>query len=403
MTAPRPPFEFSASFIVILVGLLAVQPISTDLYLPSLPSLARHFEATTATVTWTLSALVGTFGITQLFVGPVADRFGRRPVVLAGLGMYCAASVAAMLVPTIGALVLCRMLQGIGVACAFVVGRSLIRDLFEPQEGARVMARGFMWMSFVPLLGPVLGGLLDARLGWQAPFATLGLFSASLLLLCATRLPETNRHMNADATRLGPLVRNYRIVAVNRVFASYTAATASSYAGLFAFISGSSFVFIQVYGLSREAFGMAFGIVVAGYLAGTMLCRRWLQRAGIAQTLGRGGLISVASGTLMVLLVWLWPAQPLALLLPQFGFMLAHGVVQPAGQAGCIAPFPAMAGAASALNGFAQMLVAVCIGMWIGASFNHTPYPLVLTIFAASCAVALATLYISRTAAFKPA
>jgi MFS transporter, DHA1 family, multidrug resistance protein len=396
MTAAQLPFRYSANFLLIMVGLLALPPISTDLYLPSLPSLSHHFTASTATVTWTLSALVGTFGVMQLFAGPVADRFGRRPVVLVGLAVYSIASIVAMFVPAIEWLVLCRMAQGFGVACAFVVGRSLIRDLFEPEDGARVMARGFMWMSFVPLLGPGLGGLLDTHMGWQAPFAALAMFSGALLLVCVIRLPETNLHKNTCATQLVPLVSNYCTMASHPVFMRYTAATASSYAGLFAFISGSSFVFIQVYGLSRQWYGVAFGFAVLGYLMGTMLCRRWLPRVGLARTLVRGGIISVSSGAMMVLLVWLWPAHYAAMLLPQFGYMLAHGVVQPAGQAGCIGPFPTMAGAASALNGFTQMLVAVGVGTWIGASFNNSPFPLALTICTSSLCVALTCGSISR-------
>jgi DHA1 family bicyclomycin/chloramphenicol resistance-like MFS transporter len=387
-------FRHGTVFLVILTGLLAVQPISTDFYLPTLPSLTRAFGADTATVTWTLSALVGSFGLTQLFVGPLADRYGRKPVVLCGFALYCAASLLAMAAPAIEALIACRAVQGIGVACGFVVGRALIRDLFTPDEGARVMAHGFTWMSLVPLFGPFIGGTLDARIGWQAAFAVLAAYSGAMFALCALRLPETLAQPNPQATRLAPLLRNYAAIARHPAFAAFTAATACSYAGLFAFISGSSFVFIQIFGLGRQAYGLAFGGIVLGYLLGTMLCRRLVPRLGLQRTLAAGGAVSLASGAAMALLVLAGVWHPLALLLPHFGFMVAHGIVQPTGQTGCIAPFAQMAGAAAALNGFAQMMVAVAVGGWIGASFDHTPRPLALTIFAASCGVGLASLWL---------
>lgn len=389
-------FRRSAAFVVLLVGMLAVQPLSTDFYLPTLPSLTRAFAASPATVTWTLSALVATFGVTQLFIGPLADRYGRKPVVTFGYAVYCAASVAALGVPSMAGLIVCRMLQGLGMACAFVVARALIRDLYAPQDGARVMARGFTGMSVIALVGPFASGLLDARFGWHAAFVVLALYSGAMALGCMLKLPETNLQRNPQATRLAPLLANYRHILRDREFLGYTAATLFSYGGLFAFISGSSFVFIGVFGLSRPVYGLAFGFIVLGYLCGTVLCRRALARAGMRGTLALGGAISVASGGVMAVLVLAGVWQPWAILLPQFGFMVAHGIVQPTGQAGCVGPFPQMAGAASALNGFAQMAMATAVGAWMGASFNGTPLPLALSVFVASCGVAAACAALAR-------
>jgi MFS transporter, DHA1 family, multidrug resistance protein len=386
---PTPVLRESLVFLVILVGLLGIQPATSDVYLAALPSITSALNTTAATATWTLSAMVGTFGVSQLFIGPLADRFGRRPVLLWGLALYSLASLAAMLAPSVYVLIALRMLQGVGVACAFVCGRGLIRDLFAPEAGARVMARAFSFMAAVPVFGPFLGGVLDARLGWWAPFALLALYASALLYLVWKHLPETNLNKNPAATELGPLLRNYATIARNPVFASYSAATIASYAGLFAFLSGSSFVLIKVFGLSRPMYGVWFGVVTTGYLTGTVICRHSIAARGVPATVRIGGIISLCAGTVMAALALGGVHSMYALSVPQMVYLIAHGMVQPCGQAGCIAPFPTMAGAASALNGALQMGVAVGVGAWIGASFNNTPVPLALTVFTASIFVAL--------------
>jgi MFS transporter, DHA1 family, multidrug resistance protein len=382
-------FKASPVFLFVLVGLLAVQPITTDLYLPSLPSLAKAFSAPTSLITWTLSAQVGTFGLTQLFMGPLADRFGRRPIAMAGLLIYLLASIAALFAPVIEVLIACRSLQGLGVACAFITSRAMVRDLHEPAEGARTLARGLMMMSIVPITGPFIGGLLDTALGWQGPFMALMVFSASVLLLVWRVMPETNTQRNPQATDVAPLLRNYRSIARHPVFLAYNTVSALSFGGIFAFLSGSSFVFISIFGLSRTLYGLAFGITGLAYLLGTLLARRLVAQRGIQRTVRFATLLSVSAGSTLLALALVPVHHPLAVLLPCAAFIFAHAMIQPCTQSACTAPFPQMAGAASALNGFSQMAVAVLIGIVIGKSFNGTTLPLALTLFTMSVAVAL--------------
>jgi MFS transporter, DHA1 family, multidrug resistance protein len=389
-------FRASPYSLMLLVGLLAVQPISTDLYLPALPSLSRAFNAPTATVTWTLSALIGTFGLSQLFMGPLADRFGRRPVALIGLVVYAIASFAALFMPVIEGLIICRAVQGLGVACGYVVSRAMVRDLYAPLEGAKWLSRGLTLMSAAPLLGPLIGGLLDARFGWQGPFYALTLFSVSMALLVWRYFPETNLRLNPAATQLAPLIANYRSIAQHPVFLSYTALSVASYAGLFAFLSGSSFVFITIFGMSSTSYGFVFGFTGMGYLLGTRLCRYLVAQRGVASTVRIAGLISLTAGSAIALLALLKVQHPLAVLLPCIAYIFAHGVQQPCTQTACVGPFPSMAGAASALNGFSQMAAAIVISVWIGKSFNGTTLPLALTMFAASAMVAFAGLVLVR-------
>jgi MFS transporter, DHA1 family, multidrug resistance protein len=222
-------------------------------------------------VQWTLSIFAATFGVWQLVAGPLSDRYGRYPVIVAGAIVYCAASLLAMLAPTIEVLIGARLLQAAG-ACSCVVGaRGIVRDLRSPAEGARLLASASSIMSFAPLLGPLLGAYLFVAFGWRATFALLTAISLLLAAAAARWLRETNRHRNPQALQLRPMLRTYLHVARSPAFRAYTLASTATYAGLFAFISGSSFALIRVLGVSAVAFGASFATMVAGYLAGTLV------------------------------------------------------------------------------------------------------------------------------------
>lgn len=383
--------------LALVAALSMLQPLATDLYLPSLPGLAAAFGTDAATVQWTLSVFVAAFGVWQLVAGPLSDRIGRVPVVLGGLATFCAASLLCMLAPTIEVLVAGRLLQAVG-ACSVLVGtRGLVRDLYAPAEGARVLATAATLMAVAPLLGPPLGALAFEAFGWQSSFALLLAFSLALLALTGSRLRETNRHRNPHALRPGPMLRTYAATLRSPAFRAYTLAATASYGGLFAYLSGSSFVLVQVLGLSTAAYGLCLSATVAGYIVGTLLCRRWVPTAGLQRTIARGAAIQCASGLAMAALALAGVASPWAIVGPFFGYSIAHGVIQPSSQSGAVAPFARNAGAAAAMLGFAMMLAAAAIGMWIGASFDGSTRPLALTIGAAGVAsLAVAWVFVRR-------
>ena len=366
---------------------LMLQPMSTDFYLASLPGLTRTFAASIATVQLTLSVFVIAFGVVQLAIGPLSDRLGRYPVTLFGIGLYVAASIACALAPSIDLLVLARFFQAIGCCTAVVVARAIIRDVFDPLAGAKVMAQASTLLAIGPLFGPILGSFLEVRFGFRAIFAALAIFSGALLVATLAKLPETNPHPDATATRPRALFRNYALVLRSPQFLSYALVGAASYAGLFAFISGSPFVLIGVLGVPTAYFGFCFAFCVVGYLLGTIACRRLLARRGIARTLEVGGAISAIGGIAMALLAVAGLKHWAAILVPQFVFMFAHGINFPCAQAGAVAPFPRQAGAAAGVLGFLTMTLAALVGWWIGASNNGTVFPLVLTVAAAGSVV----------------
>lgn len=370
------------AMLFLIAASFGLQPISTDLYLASLPALAEHFATDAAGVQLTLSVFIAGFAGAQLVAGPLSDRFGRLPVILIGLGLYVIASLAGLFAPTLTTLVAARFVQALGVCCANVCARTLVRDLYEGEAGARVMARALSWMSLVPLAGPVAGGFLVDAYGWRACFAAMTVASAVLLLAAALLLPETNRHRDPHALHAGPLVRNYLSILRSRSFRAYGLTVGASYGVLFSFISGVSFVMIQVLDVPVKWFGFTFSFASLGFLSGTVIVRRTLRRHGMVASAIAGGTLLAAGGAAMLALAAAGVQTVPAVLGPAFVMLMGHGMIQPTCQMGAIAPFPRSAGAAAAVVGFLMHLAAAFIGAWIGRSHDGTTLPLAATMAA---------------------
>ncbi len=392
----RPGTDASAALLFLLTGFLALQPLSTDLYLASLPALREHFAAPVSSVQLTLSAFLAGFAASQLIAGPLSDRFGRRPVALGGCALYVGASLAGVLAPSLQVLIAARVLQAVGVCCTVVCARAIVRDLYEADAGARVLARALSWMGTAPIAGPVAGGLLQALMGWRANFAALTVLGAILLAAAARALPETNRHRDTGATDPGSLARNYAHIAASRRFWSYALPVTGSYSALFCFISASSFVLIGVFGLSPQRFGVAYALVASGYLLGTMAVRPLLGRLGLVGSIRVGAALALAAGAAMTLLALAEVRTPAALLAPMFLVITAHGFIQPGCQTGAIDPFPRMAGAAAALMGFAMLAVAAAAGWAVGMLHDGSTRPLALGVGACTTFTALAAALLLR-------
>jgi DHA1 family bicyclomycin/chloramphenicol resistance-like MFS transporter len=371
----------------LIAGYLMLQPLSTDLYLASLPHLSGTFGVPAAQAQQTLTLFVAGFAVAQLLAGPLSDRFGRRPVLLGGFALYTAASVVCMLTPSMPVLLAARVVQAVGCCTVVVNARALVRDLYDPAEGARVIAQASSLLAIAPIVGPIAGGYLQEAFGFRAAFGVLTAYA--LLLGAATwrLMPETNRRLNPDATRPAGLLRIYLGLLRTPAFWSYALPGALSYGAIFVFISGSSFILIDVLGVPTFAYGWCFAVGVLGYLGGTLLCRRLLLTRGMAATLALGSRVSAAAGVgflVAVLAGWHhWSMMVLAL----FAAMLAHGINFPCVQAGAVAPFPASAGAAAALFGFLAMAAALLSGTWVGANLEGGLVPVAAISAATGCAV----------------
>ncbi len=374
-----PPWS-PAQAALTLALLLGLQPITTDVYLPALPSLTRELGAPMATVQLTMSGLILAFGLAQMVWGPVADRVGRRPVLLWGLALYCVASVGCTLAAGIDALVAWRIVQGAAMAAAVVCARAMVRDLYGPAEGARVMSLGLSGLGLIALTGPLAGGLAATALGWRGPLMVVTAAGALCLAYVAWRVPETLAVRNPAATRLKPLLQSWARIGRHPVFAAWSMLIACTYGGLFTMLAGSSFVFMNVLGLGSAAYGAMLALGSVSYIAGTFMCRRWIARHGTVGTVARGAWLTLAGGVSMAVPAALGVQSVWAVLVPYGLYAFGHGQHQPCGQAGLVGPFPHAAGAASALAGLLLAVVAFGIGHWLGVSLDGTVRPLAYTM-----------------------
>jgi DHA1 family bicyclomycin/chloramphenicol resistance-like MFS transporter len=360
----------------LVTGGLMLQPLSTDLYLASLPNLASDFGASPAAVQQTLSVFVFGFGTAQLISGPLSDRYGRRPVMIGGLSVYLLSGLACALAPALDWLVAARFVQSIGCCTAVVVARAIIRDAYSPAEGARVLAKASSLLALAPLLGPILGGYLQVMFGWRAAFVAQALAGLVVWIAALRSMKESNGNPNWDAMRLGSLARTYLDVVRTPAFWAYALPGAMSYSSIFVFISGTPFVLIRVLGVATQHYGYLFAFGICGYLCGTLICRRLLGKIGVARILALGTTVGMVGGLGFLGLVLADVRHWALVVAAQFVVMTAHGMNFPCAQSGSLAPFPQQAGAAAGLFGCITMYAALLAGMWVGASHDGTLLPL---------------------------
>lgn len=393
----------SALIAVVLTLLTGFGPMSTDLYLPSLPALVGAFDSDVATVQLTLSVFLVGFALAQLVYGPVSDRIGRRPAILAGIAIFTAASIACALATTIGMLILCRFLQALGACCGPVLGRAVVRDLYGPARSARILAYMSMSMALAPAIGPMLGGVLQEAFGWRANFWVLVGFGAVMLGAVLALLGESNRHRDPLATGPTRLARNYGALLRHRRYLGYVLIVAFAYSAIFTFISGSSFVLSGMLGLSPPVYGAAFGAVAAGYILGSFGSGRLTLRLGIDRMIATGTLVMLAGAAAMAGLAAAGVFTVWAVIGPFFLVMIGAGLTLPNAIAGAIAPFPTMAGTASALMGFIQMTLAALVGIAIGHATGGDALPMALAVLLTSLGALAAFRRLVRPSSAPPA
>jgi MFS transporter, DHA1 family, multidrug resistance protein len=375
--------------VLTLALLLGIQPVTTDLFLPALPTLTDGFGASMAQAQLTLTALLLAFGISQLFWGPLSDRFGRRPILLIGLSAYVGAAIACALAPSMLWLIAFRAIQGAAMGAAVMCARAIVRDAYSPAQGARTMSKGLSGLGIIACLCAPLGGLLSDLFNWRVALLAVAVFGAICLAVVALRFNETLPRRNPHALQGAALLRTWGNIVRNATFIAYCALSVGSYGGLFTFLAASPFVFIKVLGLSKTQYGWVMFSVSFVYLVGTFLCRRLLLRYGVRRSVAIAGGLTLAGGTTMGLLAVLGVHSLWAIAMPMWLFMLGHGVHQACSQSGAVGPFPHAAGAASALNGFLMMVAAFAMGAWLGRYMDGTVLPMALGIWFWSAVIAL--------------
>jgi DHA1 family bicyclomycin/chloramphenicol resistance-like MFS transporter len=392
------PAATSFSVAALLTGLVAFGPISTDLYLASLPDMARDLHTSVEMVQLTLSVFLVGFATAMLAYGPLSDRFGRRPVLMGGVVIYLLGSLACMVAPTIETLIASRFLQALGACCGPVVARAVVRDVYPREQAAKVLSYMASAMALAPFLAPIAGGWFHTLFGWRSNFVLLTLFGLTLLLGVWRLLDETNAHLDRHALSPFRMLSNYRSLLSDREVMGYTLTVALGFGAMFTFISASSFVLIDVMGLPAAFFGFGFATVVGGYVVGGFIAGRWTSRVGLNRMILLGTSGCALAGVSAALLAWSGVQTLPAVLLPMMGLFFSAALVLPNSTAGAIAPHPRMAGTASALVGFIQMLFGASAGWLHAATFDHSSRALatLVAILGSSALVAFLLLVRSR-------
>ncbi len=364
-----------ATLLWLVTGCLMLQPLSTDLYLASLPHMASDFGVPPSSVQHTLSLFVIGFGTAQLISGPLSDKYGRRHVIVGGLTLYLLASIGCAISPDLNWLVASRFAQAVGCCTGVVVARAVVRDVYNPSDGARVLAKASSLLSLAPILGPIVGSYLQVSFGWRAAFVAHALVGLIVWIAAIKRMKESNAQPNPNAMAAGELGKSYAEVFLTPGFWAYALPGALSYASIFVYISGASFVLIKGLGVSTELYGYLFSFGVLGYLSGTLICRRLLSSHGIQGVLRLGTLVGLVGGVGFLLLILADARHWLVVVAALFIVMVAHGINIPCTQSGSLAPFPEKAGAAAALFGFVMMVVALVAGIVVSKNLDATLIP----------------------------
>jgi DHA1 family bicyclomycin/chloramphenicol resistance-like MFS transporter len=372
-----------------LAALTAIGPLTTDMYLPSLPDIVRLLDTTTANGQLTISAYLIGFAVGQIIYGPLSDRHGRKPVLVGALALYCLASLACSLATSIDMLIAARALQALGGCGGIVLTRAIVRDLYSGAHAGRELSVISSVMALAPVLAPIAGGALQTGFGWRSIFFTLVAVGITGTAVVWALLPETLAERAAEPVSPTSMLKSYRIVARDPSYLAYLGLATTSYAGLFAWISGSSFVLQSLYGLSPFAFGIAFAFGSIGYMIGATLAARLVVRLGLDGIIGLGGCAVAVGGLGMVAAVALGLISAASLVFPMAIYLAGLGMVLPQSIAGAMTPFPQRAGAASALLGFIQQSVAALCGALVGSLLGESAWPLVAAVAVMGCATFL--------------
>ncbi|MFN4312361.1 MAG: Bcr/CflA family multidrug efflux MFS transporter [Ferrovibrio sp.] len=365
---------------LILGALSAFTPLAVDMYLPGLPALERALATDAGKVQQTLSLFFLGLAIGQLFYGPLSDRFGRRLPLLAGNLLFVAASVACALAPDIDSLIAARFLQAFGSCAGLVIARAMVRDLFEPREGARVMSLLMLVMGVAPILAPLMGGYVLVWFGWPAIFWFLAGFGLFVLAAARLWLPET--HVAAPERRLtlGSALRDYGALLTQRRFMGYTLSSSLAMAGMFAYIAGSPFVFIDLYGVPADAYGWIFGINAVGIIGLSQVNRALLRRFTLDAVLVVGIAVTALAGLLLLAMAAFLAGGLFGLWLPLFVYIASLGAVLPNAAASALAGEAHRAGTAAALMGTLQFASGAVTSALVGLLHDGSALPMAIVV-----------------------
>jgi DHA1 family bicyclomycin/chloramphenicol resistance-like MFS transporter len=386
----KPPAESAAArpragrLLALLMAMTAIGPLSLNILVPATPGLVVSLNTEPATVQLTVSLYLVGLAVSQLALGPLSDRFGRRPVVLFGLALTVVASFAALLADSIGELIVARSFQALGASTGIVIGRAIVRDLYDRERAASMIGWVATVMVVAPMVSPLIGGLLDTAFGWETTFVFVGVWSLLVLAWAWFSLQET-RPDHVTGGGIGFLIAEARALIASPAFNAYVLAATLGSGTFFAFLGGSPHVTIGLMGESSASYGAWFIMTAFGYMMGNLAAAKLSPRFGV-DTMIRAGLgFEMFGAILTIAIVWLFPFGGPATIFPsQFFISFGNGVLLPNCIAGAVSVRPHSAGTASGLIGFTQMAFGAAAAQatsWI-ASLSLTAMPMSVTVLA---------------------
>jgi MFS transporter, DHA1 family, multidrug resistance protein len=376
---------------LILGALSAFGPLSIDMYLPSFAAISRDLEASQAQVQFTLAVFFGGLGLGQAFYGPISDRYGRRRPLCFGVTLFVLAGAACALARSIEGLMAWRFLQSIGGCAGIVIARAVVRDRFDERESARVFSLLMLVMGLAPILAPLIGGQILVLFGWRAIFWTLAGFGLACLTAVILVLGESLPSERRTAGGLSDALRVYARLLSDRAFMRFNLSGALAIAGMFAYIFGSPFVFMQIHGVRPDRYGWLFGLNALGLIGASQLNRMALGRVAGAGILSRALYVTAAAGLALLIEAWTGAGGLPALLLPLFVYIASLGFVLPNVTAAALAPQGRNAGSASAMLGTVQFGAGAVVGMLLGALGDGTAVPMAALV--AACGLSSLAVY----------
>lgn len=370
----RPP-------LAILVAVTAVNPLAMNIFVPSMPGMAEVFSTTYAMIQLTLSVYLGAICVCQLIVGPLADRYGRRPVIIWGFVLFLLGTLICLFATSIEMLIVGRLVQGSGGSVGIVLSRTIIRDIYDNRRSASMIGYVTMGMAVAPLIGPALGGFLDELYGWQASFELVMLFGVLTLVAVVLLLGET-RPTSVSARTMGTILKEWGHLFTYARYWAFSGSTSFTTSVFFAFLGAAPYVCNRLYGMSPSEYGLYFCLLPGGYIVGNFLSGRFSETAGLHRMMLSGNILCLAGVGLSVLLIGAGSQHPMALFGPLILTSISNGMVLPSATAGAISVRPDLAGSASGMTGSLQVGFGMFFGIIAGTAVEAyaSVWPLLIVL-----------------------
>jgi DHA1 family bicyclomycin/chloramphenicol resistance-like MFS transporter len=360
----------------ILIAVTALGPMALNIFIPSMPGMVEVFATDYGTIQLTLTLYLFGVAVSQLFMGPLSDRFGRRPVLLAGIALFLAGSLGAALAESIQMLIAARVVQAVGGCAGLVLGRAIVRDTHGREESASMIGYITMAMVVAPMLSPLIGGYIDHWFGWRASFVFV-LTVGALGIAFAGMLLHGTHHDRSGAHGPLAMLRGFPILLRDTAFCGYAINVSFTTAVFFAFLAGAPYIMVEILERPTNEYGLYFMFMATAYMAGNFLSGRLATRVGADRMILTGSLLALIGVTLLSGLALSFEMVPLMLFAPVMFGGIGNGLSLPSATASAISIRPDLAGTASGLVGFLQMTVGALATLLVGRLQDDTVFPMI--------------------------